>query len=109
MPAGDLLGLWARLTSLAQAATADLVVTDDDVGRYRCETQAGRPFVMVRHFRRHVSLFLLPIAYHPHVIPPELAPRHVGRVTLRFTKEDDPLIEHVPDLLARCRALIGHY
>ena len=105
----DYLFLWARLTDIVREGCAGLPVIVDELGALRIETEAGRPFAIVRIQLRHVGLYLLPLYYHPHTLPDRLAPRRHGAATLRFTEEEDPLIGDVASLIERCLSTIGHY
>ena len=67
-----LIFLWHNLSSLIRELTEELVIEIDEPGDFRVETKAGRPFVSVRIQKRHVGLYLLPLYYHPDVLPTSL-------------------------------------
>ena len=104
-----LMFLWAKLVDIVKYETADLVTTDDEWGRLRITTKSGRPFVCVQVMQRHVSVFSLPMGYHPDILPVSLRDRKSGRVTLKFVGERDPLIEKVAKLLQNSRTIIDDY
>ena len=76
-----LIFLWHNLSSLIRNWTEELEIAIDEPGDFRVETKTGRPFVSVRIQKGHVGLYLLPLYYHPDVLPyslknssPEKAP-----------------------------------
>jgi hypothetical protein len=101
--------LWAALAEVVRAETTELLTTDDEWGRLRITTKTGRPFVCVQVMQRHVSVFSLPMGYHPDILPVSLRPRKSGRVTLKFTNENDPLIKEVVILLQNSMTVIDDY
>ena len=103
------LFLWARLSKIIQDCTKELEVVVDEPGDLRVETSSGRPFASVRIQRNHVGIYLLPLYYHPDVLPQSLSERKSGKSTLRFRDERDPSIDDLPDLIENCLALIDHY
>ena len=67
-----LIFLWHNLSSLIRGLTEELVIAIDEPGDFRVETKTGRPFVSVRIQKGHVGLYLLPLYYHPDVLPTSL-------------------------------------
>jgi hypothetical protein len=47
--------------------------------------------------------------YRPEILGPVLTERRSGKGTLRFTEEEDPLIDELTGLIERCVALVGSY
>ena len=103
------LFLWARLSKIVQDCTKELEVVVDEPGDLRVETSSGRPFVSVRVQRNHVGIYLLPLYYHPDVLPQSLSEKKSGKGTLRFRDERDVSIVDLPILIENCLALIDHY
>ena len=103
------LFLWARLSKIVQDCTRELEVVVDEPGDLRVETSSGRPFVSVRIQRNHVGIYLLPLYYHPAVLPQSLSEKKSGKGTLRFRDERDVSIDDLPNLIENCLALIDHY
>jgi len=103
------LFLWARLSEIVRGCTKGLEVIVDEPGDLRVETNKGRPFVSVRIQRNHVGIYLLPLYYHPDVLPQSLSERKSGKGTLRFRNERDVSIEDLSSLIETCLALIDHY
>jgi hypothetical protein len=63
------LFLWSILAKIVRENCSDLPITRDEVGDFRVTKEDGRGFAAVRVFRNHVSVFMLPIAYLPDLIP----------------------------------------
>jgi hypothetical protein len=105
----SLLFLWAKLSTIIQEASIGMPVIMYEPGDLRIETGAGRPFATVRIQRSHVGVYLLPLYYHPEILPAVLKPRKTGKGTLRFTEDADSVIDEMPALIERCRAMVGHY
>ena len=105
----SLMFLWAKLAEIVRSETGELVATEDEWGRIRITTKTGRPFVCVQVMQRHVSVFSLPMAYHPDILPISLRPRKSGRVTLKFVDEKDPLVKYVAKLLQNSMEIISDY
>lgn len=103
------LFLWARLSKIVQNCTKELVVVVDEPGDLRVETSSGRSFVSVRIQRNHVGIYLLPLYYHPDVLPISLSENISGKGTLRFRDERDASIDDLPNLIEKCLALIDCY
>ena len=103
------LFLWAKLAAIIRENSTGLPITVDEPGALRIETKAGRPFASVRIQLHHVGVYLLPLYYHPEILPPALGSRKSGKATFRFTKEDDTSIDEVSVLMQRCRSLVGNY
>jgi len=103
------LFLWARLAKIVQGSTEELEVVVNEPGDLRVVTSSGRSFVSVRVQRKHVGVYLLPLYYHPEVLPQSLSGRKSGKGTLRFRDERDASIDDLPKLIENCLALIDHY
>jgi len=103
------LFLWARLAEIVREGSAGLPVVVDEPGDLRIETEAGRPFASVRIQLHHVGVYLLPLYYHPYILPASLRSRKSGAVTLRFTNEEDAMIGGLGILIERCLSTIDHY
>ena len=103
------LFLWARLAEIVREGSAGLPVVVDEPGDLRIETEAGRPFASVRIQLHHVGVYLLPLYYHPYILPASLRSRKSGAVTLRFTNEEDAMIGELGILIERCLSTIAHY
>lgn len=103
------LFLWARLAEIVREGSAGLPVVVDEPGDLRIETEAGRPFASVRIQLHHVGVYLLPLYYHPYILPASLGLRKSGAVTLRFTNEEDAMIGELGILIERCLSTIDHY
>jgi hypothetical protein len=103
------LFLWAKLAELVREGSTGLPVSVDEPGDLRIETEKGRPFATVRIQLHHVGLYLLPLCYHPDILPANLRSRKSGVGTLKFTNEEDPLIGEIGTLIERCLSTIGHY
>ena len=103
------LFLWARLAEIVRDGSAGLPVVVDEPGDLRIETEAGRPFASVRIQLHHVGVYLLPLYYHPYILPASLRSRKSGAVTLRFTNEEDAMIGGLGILIERCLSTIDHY
>jgi hypothetical protein len=105
----SLLFLWAELAEIVKRQCSTLHLVCDEPGDVRIETMQGRPFVTVRIQKKHVGLYLLPLYYHPHVLPRILQPHKSGKSTLKFNKGQTLLFVEIEQLLQRCQALIGTY
>ena len=81
----------------------------DEPGDFRVETKAGRPFVSVRIQKRHVGLYLLPLYYHPDVLPYSLKKFKSGKSVLRFKDEEQLQPDELRTLIENCIAMIEHY
>ena len=103
------LFLWAKLADIIRENSTGLPITVDEPGDLRSETKAGRPFASGRIQLHHVGVYLLPLYYHPEILPPALGSRKSGKATFRFTKEDDTSIDELSVLMQRCRSLVGNY
>ena len=103
------LFLWARLAEIVREGSAGLPVVVDEPGDLRIETEAGRPFASVRIQLHHVGVYLLPLYYHPYILPASLGSRKSGAVPLRFTNEEDAMIGELGILIERCLSTIDHY
>ena len=103
------LFLSAKLADIIRENSTDLPIIVDEPGDLRIETKTGRPFASVRIQLRHVGVYLLPLYYHPEILPPVLSSRKSGKATFRFTEEDDVSIDELPLLMQRCHSLVGNY
>jgi len=101
--------LWARLAEIVRDESTGLPVTVDEPGDLRIETEAGRPFAIVKIQLHHVGVYLLPLYYYPDMLPASLGSRKSGAVTLRFTNEEDGAIGDLGTLIERCLSTIGNY
>ena len=104
-----LIFLWHNLSSLIRGLTEELVIAIDEPGDFRVETKAGRPFVSVRIQKRHVGLYLLPLYYHPDVLPYSLKKFKSGKSVLRFKDEEQLQPDELRTLIENCIAMIEHY
>ena len=105
----ELLFVWLKIATVVRQSSDGLNVIVDEPGDLRIKTNCGRPFVSVRKQKGHVGVYLLPVYYHPEVLPQSLRASKTGKGTLRFHEEQDRLIDDMPKLIERCRAMIGHY
>ena len=103
------LFLWAKLADIIRENSTGLPITMDEPGDLRIDSKAGIPFASVRIQLHHVGVYLLPLYYHPEILPPALGSRKSGKASFRFTKEDDASIDELSVLMQRCRALVGNY
>ena len=99
-----MLYLWSLLVEQVKRNTPKLRVKRDEIGDFRLTREDGRSFCNVVAFRSHVSVFVLPSAYLPDLIPTSLLIRKSGRVTFKFKDEDDPLLPIVSEMIGRCYA-----
>ncbi|MBT4058820.1 MAG: hypothetical protein HOE69_00730 [Euryarchaeota archaeon] len=99
-----MLYLWSLLVEQVKENTPELKVKRDEVGDFRLTREDGRSFCNVVAFRSHVSVFVLPSAYLPDLVPRSLLVRKSGRVTFKFKDEDDPKIPLIGELIGRCYA-----
>ena len=104
-----LIFLWHNLSSLIRKWTEELVIAIDEPGDFRVETKTGRPFVSVRIQKGHVGLYLLPLYYHPDVLPASLIKFKSGKSTLRFKDEEQLQPDELRTLIENCLAMIEHY
>ena len=104
-----LIFLWHNLSSLIRELTEELVITIDEPGDFRVETKTGRPFVSVRIQKGHVGLYLLPLYYHPDVLPYSLKKFKSGKSTLRFKDEEQLQPDELRTLIENSMAMIEHY
>jgi hypothetical protein len=104
-----LIFLWHNLSSLIRELTEELVITIDEPGDFRVETKTGRPFVSVRIQKGYVGLYLLPLYYHPDVLPYSLKKFNSGKSTLRFKDEEQLQPDKLRTLIENCIAMIEHY
>jgi hypothetical protein len=99
-----MLYLWSLLVEPVKENTPGLRVKRDEVGDFRLTREDGRSFCNVVAFRSHVSVFVLPSAYLPDLIPATLLARKSGVVTFKFGDEDDPLLPMLGEMIGRCYA-----
>ena len=104
-----LIFLWSQLAEVVKSHCSTLKIVCDEPGDLRIETIQGRPFVTVRIQKEHVGLYILPLYYHPDILPLALQQHKSGKSTLKFNKGQEPLILEIELLLHRCQALIGAY
>ncbi len=104
-----LLPLWERLASIAREHESVLDVLRDEPGYYKLVKKKSPktfdPFLAICIQRKHVSIYLTPLYYHPHLVtgmPAILRACKTGKCTLRFSDEGQEAIEHVPHLLEQC-------
>ena len=100
----QMLYLWSLLVEEVKGNAPGLRVKRDEVGDFRLTREDGRSFCNVVAFHSHVSVFVLPSAYLPDLIPSSLLVRKSGRVTFKFRDEDDPKIPLISELIGRCHA-----
>jgi len=105
----NMLYLWSLLVKQVKENTTELKVKRDEGGDFRLAREDGRPFCNVVVFHSHVSVFVLPSAYLPDLIPTPLLERKTGKVTFKFKDEDDPLLPVVGEMIGRCYAARGLY
>lgn len=101
--------LWDRLATILRKYCDHYEVVTDEPGDLRVKTHKGRPFVTIRIQKSHVGIYLLPMFYHPDIVPALLKNNKHGGGTLRFTDMDDLAIEQLPALFDSCLAVIDSY
>ena len=104
-----LIFLWSELAEVVRTNCSTRKRVCDEPGDLRIETMQGRPFVTVRIQKEHVGLYVLPLYYHPDILPLALQPHKSGKSTLKFNKGQEVLEPEIKQLLHRCQALIGAY
>ena len=104
-----LIFLWSELAEIVKTQCSTLNLVYDEPGDLRIETIQGRPFITVRIQKEHVGLYVLPLYYHPDILPLALQPHKSGKSTLKFSKGHEFLETEIEQLLHRCQALIGAY
>jgi hypothetical protein len=104
-----LIFLWSELAEVVRTNCSTLNLVCDEPGDLRIETMQGRPFVTVRIQKEHVGLYVLPLYYHPDILPLALLQHKSGKSTLKFNKGQEILEIEIEQLLHRCQALIGAY
>ena len=104
-----LIFLWSELAGIVRTICSTMNLVCDEPGNLRIETMHGRPFVTVRIQKEHVGLYVLPLYYHPEILPLALKPRKSGKSTLKFNKGQELLEPKIKQLLQRCQALIEAY
>lgn len=97
----NMLYLWSLLVEQVKTNTPKLRVKRNEVGDFRLTREDGRSFCNVVAFSSHVSVFVLPSAYLPDLIPTTLLARKSGQVTFKFRDEDDPLLPIVGEMVGR--------
>ncbi|MDP7000567.1 MAG: hypothetical protein QGH90_01555 [Candidatus Poseidoniaceae archaeon] len=109
----ELTVLWAHLAQIMEDICGDLVKVKDEVGYWRWElprrpaigmlpTRPQSPFGAVAAQSKHVGIYLLHVHHDPSImmgLPPELLARKGGKAMFKFTDENDPAIEFVPQLI----------
>ena len=105
----SLIFLWHALSTIAREKTTGLEIVIDEPGDLRIETETGRPFVSVRIQKGHVGLYLLPLYYHPDVLPYRLNKFKSGKSTLRFKDEGELSSDDLTTLIDNCMAMVDHY
>lgn len=105
----SLLFLWDTLAQIVQKGTSDLRTVIDEPGDLYVENNKGRPFTRVRIQKSHVGVYLLPMYYHPEVLPSSLKQYKTGKSTLRFRHGEDDFHQGVEVLVENCLALVDHY
>jgi len=103
------LFLWGKLSSIVKDCTKELQIAIDEPGDLFVKTGKGRPFARVRIQKKHVGVYLLPMYYHPEVLPHNLLKKKSGRGTLKFQLEDEDINEDLNRLIENCLAFIEHY
>ena len=105
----NLIFLWNAIVEPFRSLD-HLVQTCDEPGYFSLKTRNGRPFVTIRIQKQHVGMYLLPMYYHPHIVPPELSPFQNGKGSLKFKSQDGhTFTEHAEELIRHASAVIGLY
>ena len=104
-----LLFLWDSLSTIVKRSTTHLEIAIDEPGDLFVKTPRGRPFARVRIQKEHVGVYLLPMYYHPEVLPLSLSKKKSGKSTLKFKNRDEDVDAELSSLIENCLAFIGHY
>ncbi len=105
----DLLFLWDSLSTIVKNCTTNLERAIDEPGDLFVKTPNGRPFARVRIQKKHVGIYLLPMYYHPEVLPLNLSKKKSGKSTLKFKDQDEDVDADLTCLIENCLAFVGHY
>ena len=105
----SLLFLWDTLSTIVKETAKSLEMEIDEPGDLFVKTGKGRPFARVRIQKKHVGVYLLPMYYHPEVLPQNLLKKKSGKGTLKFQHEDEDIRADLSCLIENCLAFVGHY
>ena len=101
MKNADLAVLFFRLRDMLSRYESFMRIVVDEEGYYRLYTLTRRPFMGICVQRRHVGIYVMPITDNPLLIGP-LKSKRIGKGTIGFSRDDDPLIDEVPAFIERC-------
>ena len=104
-----LLFLWDSLSTIVKRSVTDLEIAIDEPGDLFVKTPRGRPFARVRIQKKHVGVYLLPMYYHPEVLPQSLSKKKSGKGTLKFKQQNEDVNAELSCLIENCLAFVGHY
>ena len=76
-------------------------VVKDEEGYYRLYTRTKRPFLAICVQSKHVGIYCMPCFEDRSLLGP-LEEKLVGKGTLGFKRDDDPLLAEVPAFMERC-------
>jgi len=96
-----LVVLFFRLRDMLAKYEPFMRVVKDEDGYYRLYTPTRRPFMGICVQRKHVGIYVMPIINNPLLIGP-LKIRKIGKGTIGFSRDVDPLISEVPAFIERC-------
>jgi len=97
----ELAVLFFRLKEMLVKYEPFLRVVKDEDGYYRLYTPTSRPFMGICVQRKHVGVYVMPIFENSSLIG-DLSQRRIGKGTLGFNRDDDPLIDSMPSFIERC-------
>tara|TARA_B100001758_G_C17953277_1_gene374490 strand:- start:28 stop:372 length:345 start_codon:yes stop_codon:yes gene_type:complete len=97
----ELAVLFFRLKDMLVKYEPFLRVVKDEDGYYRLYTPTSRPFMGICVQRKHVGVYVMPIFENNSLIG-DLSQRRIGKGTLGFSRDDDPLIYSMPSFIERC-------
>ena len=101
MKNADLAVLFFRLRDMLSEYEPFLRIVKDEDGYYRLYTPTLRPFMGICVQRRHVGIYVMPIYENPSLIG-NLKSKLIGKATLSFVQDNDPLIDEFPAFIQRC-------
>lgn len=87
--------LFFRLRDMLKVYEPFMRIIKDEEGYYRLYTPTRRPFIAVCVQSKHVGLYCMPPFENPALFGP-LKNNLIGKGTIGFKGDDDPLIEEVP-------------
>ncbi|MDP6870275.1 MAG: hypothetical protein QGI21_05840 [Candidatus Poseidoniaceae archaeon] len=100
--------LFFKLREMLEIYASNMRVTINEEGYYRLYTPTNRPFMAICVQRKHVGIYVMPLCEDQNLIG-NLEPKRIGKGTLGFVSDEDPLLVEVPSFIERCYQHCIHY